>query len=64
MGKELEKEKIHVYAITESLCCTPENNTVNQLYPNIKTFLNKNKNLKRIDSEMWNRSQSLLNTRK
>jgi len=44
MGKELEKEKIHVYAITESLCCTPENNTVNQLYPNIKTFLNKNKN--------------------
>ena len=27
MGKELEKEKIHVYAITESLCCTPENNT-------------------------------------
>ena len=37
MGKESEKEWIYVYGIDESLCYTPEANTiVSKLYSNIK----------------------------
>ena len=40
-----ESEKVDVYlCIIDSLCCTPENNIVNPLYPNIKFKLeNKSK---------------------
>ena len=46
MGKESEKVDVYL-CIIDSLCCTPENNIVNPLYPNIKFKLeNKSKKKK------------------